>query len=506
MASGGFSPGDVLRGKYRIKRVLGEGGMGVVVRATHLRLEQDVAIKMLRDEGAAKPHVVERFAREARAAARLRGEHAVRILDVDDQGGAPFLVMEYLDGSDLDRLVRRDGRLAMERAVDYLLQACAGLAEAHALGIVHRDVKPANIFLAKTPRGGEIVKILDFGISKALDERDPTITDGDRVLGSPAFMSPEQLKAAREVDPRSDVWSLGVVLHFLLSGELPFAGDSATAVAARIASEAPVELTELRPELPAELSAVVLRCLAKERDGRYASVAELAHALAPFAEGGATAAHRVSSVLRMPVAASASSAASGISRAAGPATVSLEAEPSLQPDRLTASLDAPGPVSLGLLPVAGEESVDAPPREDVAPRSRRLHVTLGVLVVAGGIAWLVTRGGSDAKPIGGAEIGSASGTIAPTGERGVAAVSTMAIVAPVASASADASANANAGARADANANANASANASAMANADAAARLAVVVPRVDAGSAPRAADAGARPAATDDPLRLDIK
>jgi serine/threonine-protein kinase len=487
MATVRFSPGDVLRGKYKIKRVLGEGGMGVVVRATHLRLEQDVAIKMLREEGAAKPNVVERFAREARAAARLRGEHAVRILDVDDEGGAPFLVMEHLEGSDLDRLVRRDGPLSVERAVDYVLQACAGLAEAHALGIVHRDVKPANIFLAKTPRGGEIVKILDFGISKALDDRDPTITDGDRVLGSPAFMSPEQLKAARDVDARSDLWSIGVVLHFLLSGQLPFDGDSATAVAARIASEPPSSLAELVPDLPAQLVAVIARCLTKDREGRFASVAELAHALAPFAKSGDHAAQRVSSLLRLPVASasSASSAGSGVSRAAGPVTASIEGPAGPAPnDKLTASLDAPGPVSLGILSVGGEDSVDAPPHEaGLARRSRKLAVGVAVLVVAGGIAFIATREGARGKSVG--EMPSASEAAAPMAETGVG------------SAGAGASASAGAGASASAGASAGAGASASASAKG--------VLPAVAIKPTAKT-DAGARPAASDDPLKLDIK
>src|SRR5215472_10401929 len=167
MPAAAFREGEVLRGKYRVKRILGSGGMGVVVLARHLRLEQNVAIKMLSVESARKAGAVARFAREARAAARIVSNHVVRIVDVDEsESGAPFIVMEYLEGKDLAQLLRAKGPLPVPRAVDYVLQACEGIAEAHALGIVHRDLKPANLFLAKRPGAAPVVKLLDFGISK----------------------------------------------------------------------------------------------------------------------------------------------------------------------------------------------------------------------------------------------------------------------------------------------------------------------------------------------------
>lgn len=386
----GISPGDVLRGKYRITRVLGTGGMGVVVHATHLRLEQDVAIKLLRPEASRVPRVVERFAREAKAAARLRGEHVVRILDVDEgEGGAPFLVMEYLDGTDLDRLVRKRGPLPVEDAVRYALEACEGLAEAHALGIVHRDVKPANLFLAKTARRESSIKLLDFGISKAPESGDPTITEADRVLGSPSFMSPEQIKAARDVDVRTDVWALGVVLHFLLAGELPFEGSTATEVAARIASEAPRVLA--RPDVPAGLAEVVGRCLRKDPAARFSTVADLAHALAPFAAEGAIAARRVSSVLRLPVAPPSPPSTLDAAAFPGRETASLDQPASRRTDALplreTASVDAPGPVSLGgpTADAARPPSRSEPPRRPSWVRAAPAAVAVLLLLVGVGL-------------------------------------------------------------------------------------------------------------------------
>lgn len=404
----GVTPGDVLRGKYRITRVLGTGGMGVVVHAKHLKLDQDVAIKLLRPETSGVDRIVARFAREARAAARLKGEHVVRILDVDEgEGGAPFIVMEFLEGTDLERLVRKRGPLPVAESVEYVLQACEGLAEAHVLGIVHRDVKPANLFLTRTPRRERVVKVLDFGISKAPEKGDTTITEEDRVLGSPSFMSPEQLKAARDVDPRTDIWSLGVVLHCLLTGELPFAGESATELAARIASEPPRPVAEVRPDVPPELAAVVERCLRKDREERYASVAELAHALAPFVSEGGAFARRVSSVFRLPtpldVPSGRESLTKGVSSRTLPVanriTASLDDAASV-PGRETASIDAPGPVSIGQSTVPDQGQ----PRGPASSARPQLRYWLGAAALAAIVGLLVARGapqrtGTVAQPV-----------------------------------------------------------------------------------------------------------
>ncbi len=295
-----LQPGEILRGKYRIERVLGSGGMGTVVLATHLRLSQLCAIKVLRKETQGRDDVVLRFAREARAASKLRGDHAVRILDVDDSdGGDPFLVMEFLEGADLHQHLLASGPLSIEEAVGYLLQTCEGLAEAHAAGIIHRDLKPANLFLTTRADGSHLVKILDFGISKAMDPDAPgdfQITKPATAIGSPSYMSPEQLKNAANVDGRTDIWSLGIVLYQLLTNALPFEATGTAALAAHIAADPPASMRSIRPDVPEDLERVVLKCLEKIASSRFADITELAQALAPFASGGASGAARVARV------------------------------------------------------------------------------------------------------------------------------------------------------------------------------------------------------------------
>lgn len=281
-----LAPGQLIADKYRVERVLGEGGMGYVVAAHHLKLDQRVALKFLKPDALKHPHVVQRFAREARAAAKIRGEHVARVIDVGDlPSGAPYIVMEYLEGEDLGQRLQQRGPLQVEEAVGYLLQACEALAEAHAAGIVHRDLKPPNLFLARTAGRIPIVKVLDFGISKALDESADGgrhLTSTSMIMGTPHYMSPEQLRSSRDVDPRSDIWALGVVLFELLTGQPPFDGENPTAVITSIIADDPRSLLELRADAPSGLWAVLLRCLAKSRGDRFANVLQLAKALAPF--------------------------------------------------------------------------------------------------------------------------------------------------------------------------------------------------------------------------------
>ncbi len=282
-----LAPGQVIADKYRVERVLGEGGMGYVVAAHHLKLDQRVALKFLKPEALKHPHVVQRFAREARAAAKIRGEHVARVIDVGDlPSGAPYIVMEHLDGEDLAHRLHQRGPLPVAEAVGYMLEVCEALAEAHAAGIVHRDLKPPNLFLARSAGRIPIIKVLDFGISKSLGEDAETgrnLTSTSMVMGTPHYMSPEQLRASRDVDARSDIWALGVVLFELLTGQPPFDGENTTAVITAIVADEPRGLLELLPDAPPGLWGVIRRCLAKPRAERYANVLELARELSPFA-------------------------------------------------------------------------------------------------------------------------------------------------------------------------------------------------------------------------------
>jgi serine/threonine-protein kinase len=256
--------------------------MGIVFVAVHLRLRQSVAIKFLRPEVLSMPDAVERFEREARASGRMRGPHVVHVLDVDtDSYGRPYMVMELLWGRDLEAELRARGSLPIAEAVDWLLQACAALAQAHAAGIVHRDLKPSNLFLAEEA-GVRVVKVLDFGISKLPPDPDPAVTSTAFTMGTPLYMSPEQLRSSKDVDARTDIWSLGVILYELLAGAPPFLGTTTAAIAAIVADATP-SLCDLRPEVPHALERVIVTALAKARNDRFPTSEALSAALMPFA-------------------------------------------------------------------------------------------------------------------------------------------------------------------------------------------------------------------------------
>jgi serine/threonine-protein kinase len=255
--------------------------MGMVVLATHLDLDSQVAIKFMLPAAMESPEAASRFMREARANSRLTNDHVCRVIDVGKfEGGQPYIVMEYMEGYDLGTLLKRKGAQPVETAVDYILQACEGMAEAHGHGIVHRDLKPDNLFLATRADGDQIVKILDFGISKAAVTGIATKT-GD-IMGSPAYMAPEQMQSTKDVDQRADIWSLGVILYQLISGKLPFIADTLPALCLAVINEEPPSLESIRKDLPHGLAQVVAKCLSKNRDERYMNVHQFGLALAPY--------------------------------------------------------------------------------------------------------------------------------------------------------------------------------------------------------------------------------
>jgi serine/threonine-protein kinase len=278
-------PGMVVAGKYCVERVIGEGGMGVVVSATHEGLDQKVAIKFLIPEAMRSPDVVERFLREAKVAARVTNEHVARVTDVGkaEPGGVPFIVMEYLEGSDLGAMIDAAGKLPLDEACEVGLQACEALAEVHAAGIVHRDLKPSNLFVTRRADGSPSVKLLDFGISKFAthpgeDSVDPALTATATIMGSPSYMSPEQLKSTKEVDARTDVWALGAVIYEAITGKPAFKGETVPQVCFLIGSEDPAPPSSLRPELPPEIEKAILACLDKNVETR-GTLVDLARAL-----------------------------------------------------------------------------------------------------------------------------------------------------------------------------------------------------------------------------------
>ncbi len=289
--------GEILAGKYKIERVLAQGGMGVVVAAIHQQLEQRVALKFLLPESMKNESVVGRFLREARAAVRLRSEHVARVLDVGTADtGSPYIVMEYLEGKDLANVLLEEGPLSTRKAVTYVLQASEAVAEAHALGLIHRDLKPANLFLTKRADGSACVKVLDFGISK-LQGGDSNLTQTRALMGTPFYMSPEQLTSSRNADVRSDIWALGMILYELLTGSVAFERDTLPELCTAILNAPVPSLLEKRPELAPELCAIIERALAKRPADRHSSLAELAAALAPFCPRGADSAQRIRRVL-----------------------------------------------------------------------------------------------------------------------------------------------------------------------------------------------------------------
>lgn len=380
--------GEIIAGKFRVDRILGQGGMGVVVLATHLVLEEQFALKVLRPELAADPEIVERFSREAKACVRIKSEYVARVHDVGMRGdGTPFMVMEYLEGIDLGTALHESGPLPIAEAVEYVVQACEALAQAHAIGIVHRDIKPENLFMVNQMEGWNSIKLLDFGISKAIPApRSQDFAAGNRgghvretrMMGTPHYMSPEQMQQLETIDGRSDIWSLGVVLYELLTAHYAWDGATVREVTQAILKGRTPLLEEVRRDAPPGLSHVIERCLEKDPELRFANVAELAIALLPFAPRRA----RLSAERSVSVA-----------RAAGLSRMDLKVPTSIHPP---SSLASTGPaISSASFPAV--VSREAPTMPDVSAelakraaierRTRTLlTVAAGAGIVASGLA------------------------------------------------------------------------------------------------------------------------
>ena len=392
--------GDVIASKYRVEGVVGTGGMGMVLSALHLRLGQSVAIKVLTMAGiseARRNEAQARFLREAQAAAGLTSDHVVRVFDVGTlDSGVPYMVMELLAGSDLGQLLEREGPLPLDRAVDYVAQACDAIAEAHAHGIVHRDLKPSNLFLARKKDGRTTVKVLDFGISKAIvggdDPLDGNLTATRSVVGSPYYMSPEQVRDAKRVDTRTDVWSLGMILYELLIGAPAFDAETLPGICAAIVADPPPPIRMTRRDVPIELEGVILRCLEKNPALRFQTVEELQQALIPFLPAsaiarisGATTGSGLLALNELRVS------AAGRMSLANAAKVASGAQPAASPFELDHTAVGREPSIPGPAPVVGSERAIGEDGGRRSPAALIAGVAQTAVLAAAGYAWFSAR-------------------------------------------------------------------------------------------------------------------
>lgn len=398
--------GEVLAQKYRVERIVGHGGMGLVIAARHLQLGQTVAIKLLKlpDDEERRDEAIGRFLHEAQAAARLQTDHVVRIYDVGQlESGLPFMVMELLVGSDLDSVLEERGPLPEAEAVDLVLQACAGIAEAHQMGIVHRDLKPSNLFVTRRSDGLPLLKVLDFGISKQVTDPDsgeavPTFTNARTLMGSPNYMSPEQIRDARRVDARADVWAMGIILQELITGAQVFEADSFPGVCAAIIADPPLPVRSLRPDVSEKLESIIARCLQKDPQLRYQSIAALQADLAPLGARAASPgspAHGV--VYSTPPRQSGTKPIAARHESATEASVPPASLPRLGPDPTLASARLASASAGTHSPLSSPDSrsdpfVEPPPPlpKTGAPVRFRLAFGLCVLLL-GGVLWWQLR-------------------------------------------------------------------------------------------------------------------
>ncbi|WP_394825274.1 protein kinase domain-containing protein [Pendulispora albinea] len=284
-----LTEGELFLDKYRIEKLVGIGGMGAVYAAVDVDLARKVAIKILLPEIARSQTAASRFVNEGRAVARVEGEHVARVFAAGrTEQGLPYMVLELLEGQDLAKLLEERGKLGVGEAVDILVQALGGVAEAHRHGIVHRDLKPANLFLHRRSNAAPVVKVLDFGVSKASRPLTDTsmhqnLTATSTMIGSPYYMSPEQLMDSKSADHRADIWSLGCILYEMLTGVVPFDDPLLSGLVIAILRKRPVPVRQLRPDVPAALEAIVVRCLERDPSQRIGTAAALARLLLPFA-------------------------------------------------------------------------------------------------------------------------------------------------------------------------------------------------------------------------------
>jgi eukaryotic-like serine/threonine-protein kinase len=380
-ADAGVTEGQILAGKYRVEKVLGVGGMGVVVAARHLELDEKVAIKFLLPSMLADGAAVARFQREARATVRIKSEHVARVFDVGRlENGAPYMVMEFLEGRDLSGLLAQQGALPLPQAVDFILQTCVGVADAHALGIVHRDLKPANLFCVRRSDGQLSIKVLDFGISKLAesDGSGVSFTQTSAMMGSPLYMSPEQFRSTKNVDERTDIWAIGAIAFELVTGNPPFTAGSVTELAIKVATETAPAASRMNPAVPPEFAGVLATCLEREMDRRYRSVAELAVALAPFAPARARPlVDRVVAISGQPVSVS-GEAARSLAASGAVAGVSVSSEPRVSSSSVSRTAGAVQWTSPG-----------SSPRRSMLPT----FAVVGALLALGGAgaAWWTTQ-------------------------------------------------------------------------------------------------------------------
>jgi len=399
--------GELVADKYRVEEIIAAGGMGVVVGAQHVQLGQRFAIKFLLSD-AEHEAAVERFLREARAAARIDSSHVCRVFDCGTlPDGTPYMVMEHLVGHDLGQELKNRGPLPVSEAADLILQAIEGIAEAHAVGVVHRDLKPTNLFLYQKSGRPREVKVLDFGISKlaATEENvEEDLTSTSTMLGSPRYMSPEQVQNAKNVDARTDIWSLGVILYQLLDGATPFAGATMGETLGKVLLHAPPSIRSRRSDVPEGLASVVERCLMRDRERRYRNVAELALSLAPF--GSAASQPSVQRITALLVD--------------GQLGLATQPEAVAQRDSVTDELTRPlARAKLSEEPSQGTVGGLTSSELDFRPRRRGLFIGAGVALVLG-IAgtFLVLRPASPVAP----GSSSAAKTPAPPAEPAPAAI------------------------------------------------------------------------------------